>query len=52
MQRFKPTLTVRMYRDICWYIRLFFSLIPDIIVGLASASALFILLPIMAAFVV
>ena len=52
MNRFKPSLALRMYRDFCWYIRLFFSLIPDIIVGLASASALFILLPVMAAFVV
>ena len=52
MNRFKPSLTIRMYRDLCWYIRLFFSLIPDIAIGLASAAALFILLPVMAAFVV
>lgn len=49
MHRFKPTLTIRMYRDLCWYIRLFISSLPDIIAGAATVS-LIILLPIMAAF--
>lgn len=49
--RFIAPLHVRMYRTLCWYIRLFFTHIPDIIAGL-SAVALMILLPILAAFVV
>lgn len=51
MHRFKPSLTVRMYRDICWYIRLFISFLPDLVAGLGTA-VLITLLPIMAAFIV
>ena len=49
MHRFMPSLTVRMYRDLCWYIRFFISSLPDIMAGAATVS-LIILLPIMAAF--
>lgn len=51
MQRFAPPIHIRMYRDICWYIRLFISCLPELLTCMAFGS-LFILLPIMAAFVV
>lgn len=42
---------IRVYRDICWYTRYFFTHISDFLAGLGVA-VLIILLPIMAAFVV
>ena len=51
MNRFKPSLALRMYRDLCWYIRLFISCLPELMTCMAFGS-LFILLPVMAAFVV
>ena len=48
--RYHAPLHIRMYRDLCWYIRSFISAIPDMLAGLCLA-ALFALLPILAAFV-
>ena len=50
--RYRAPLHIRVYRDIIWYTRFFFTIVlPHLEAGLATA-ALFILLPILAAFVV
>lgn len=50
--RYRAPLHIRVYRDIIWYTRFFFTIVlPHLEAGLATA-ALIILLPIMAAFVV
>ena len=50
--RYHAPMHIRVYRDIIWYTRFFFTIVlPHLEAGLATA-ALIILLPIMAAFVV
>ena len=49
MHSFTPPRHIRVCRDICWYTRYFFTILPDIL-SVLSFAALIILLPIMAAF--
>ena len=51
--RYLAPLHIRVYRDICWYTRFFCKhMLPELLVGAAFFALLFILLPVMAAFVV
>ena len=51
--RYLAPLHIRIWRDIIWYTRFFCKyILPELLVATALFALLFILLPVMAAFVV